>query len=233
MLSRTSILPPSHVSLCLPARLSAVLLAVCLSGFSVRDARATVAGFASVWDPTNVANGFQLVANDPSGSASMSLTPDNQILTVSMALSACYTACGAFTFGSSGVLGNLPYGLVQFDWSLINTDFTEDGQINISGADSTTSSPGSWLFPNTTYEGTALIDYEGGSLSLFDITFGGYDTGTASATITLFNFTAPDSVALDLASQPSAVLEPAGGLCMLVAFGALTGLRRRRVAGPA
>ena len=233
MLSRTSILPQPCFSMRPPALLLAALLAICMGSFHPRDARATVTGFASVWDPTNVANGFQLIATDPSGSASMALTPDNQILTVTMALSACYTACGAFTFGSSGVLGTLPYGLVQFDWSLSNTDFTEDGQINISGADPTVSGPGTWLYPNSTNEGTALIDYEGGSLSLFDITFGGYDTGTASATITMFNFTAPDSVAVALASQPSAVLEPAGWSCMLVAGGVLTGLRRRRVAGPA
>jgi len=186
---------------------------------------ATVNAFSGIWDPTLAANGFQLTAADPSGSATMALSADNQILTANVALSACYRGCGAFSLSNSGALGTLPFGLVQFDWSVTTYDFTEDAQININGADSTISSPGTWLYPYATNTGSALIDYEGGTLSLFDVTFGGYDTGAATATITLSNFSAPDGPSLAQADTPAAVLEPSGWTVLLAA---LLLLRRRR-----
>lgn len=190
-------------------------------------ALASVTGFNSIWDPTVAANGFQLTAADPSGTASMALGSDNQVLTVQLGLTACYQGCGAFSLSHSGTLGNLPYGLVQFDWALTTDNFSEDGQINISGADSTVSNPGSWLYPNTTNEGSALIDYAGGSLSLFDVTFSGYDTGVATATVIMYNFSAPDAPSFAQGDTPAAVFEPAGWSLLLAAFAALRYLRRR------
>ena len=142
-------------------------------------------------------------------------------------MTACYQGCGAFSLSHSGTLGNLPYGLVQFDWALTTDNFSEDGQINISGADSTVSNPGSWLYPNTTNEGSALIDYAGGSLSLFDVTFSGYDTGVATATVIMYNFSAPDAPSFAQGDAPAAVFEPAGWSLLLAAFAALRYLRRR------
>ena len=194
------------------------------------QARATVTSFSGIWDPTNSANGFVLSAADPHGSATIVLTEQNAVMTVTFALNGCYTGCGAFSLSNSGVLGNLPFGAITFDWSLQINQFTTDGQIDISGADQTVNSGArdTWLFPGT-FDGSATLDYQGGPIVFFNVGLGAHDTGSTTAMLQINNFSAPSPPAFaNLGNGPvTTVTEPGGALLLLFGLAGIGWARRR------
>ena len=211
----------------LPALRNIARLFIVVAGtvFAV-PAAATTQTFTGPWDPTNLSNGFSLRATNPGSSAAMVLGEDLSSLTATLTLNNCHSGCGAFYLDNSSVA--LPYGLVQFDWTVSMNDFTSDGQIAIDGADATINSGfrNQTLYP-ASVTGSANIDYQGGKFTFFKIGIGAEWTGSTTATVFFSNFSAPTAAVLSL-SQPTNVNEPAGWAMLVVAGMVIHRVRRPR-----
>ena len=160
----------------------------------------------------------------------MSLAPDQQTLTIQLTLTNCRQGCGAFYLDNS--TASLPYGEIQFAWTVSMNDFTNDGQIAINGADVTLNDGArDQYFVPSQVSGNADIFYSGGVFTFFNIGIGALTTGSTTATVQLTYFSAPDapiSNAGQSGNAPVGVGEPGAWGVLLLALGALGWTRRSR-----
>ncbi len=214
-----------------------VIILVSISLFSTA-AGAVITSFFSPWDPTNPLDGFSLRATQPGSSATITSNTDQSAVNIELILNNCRNGCGAFYLDNSS--NRLPYGFVQFDWTLVMNDYSSDGQIAIDGVDPSYNSGfrNSELYPFV-LSGTANINYRGGTFTFFNVGIGAVWNGSTTATIFLSNFTGPSAAALSSGTSSNStnnVGEPAGWALLLLGGAVIYRLRRRRtgqlVGGP-
>ena len=159
----------------------------------------------------------------------MDVSFDQYTFTAHLTLVDCYQGCGAFYLENTA--GNLPYGHVQFEWMVEMNDRTNDGQIDINGADITQNDGArDILFYPSQISGAADIDYQGGTFTFFNIGIGALDTGNTTATVVFSYFSAPEGPITNNAGPSMAIAEPDGLAILLVGAMALYWLRRSRAA---
>jgi hypothetical protein len=207
-----------HFKVLIPQYVCFVIILVAASLFST-TAGAVLQTFSGPWDPTKPFNGFSLRATQTGSTATMTLGEDHSSLTIDLALNNCHHGCGAFYLDNS--TGLLPHGHVQFDWTLAMNDYTSDGQIGIDGVDPNYNSGhrDAILYPFV-LSGSADIDYEGGTFTIFNLGIGAEWTGSTTATLSLIDLSAPDALIQKTgpnSTTTTRINEPAGWGVLLLA----------------